>query len=276
LPALFATLLAACGGPAAEAVETATETTAATSAPSAEIKRADSTQIDGGTPQQRAALRDVLAGIDPSEIEQVQIGRPGSRWRPFGPRDAKVVFVLGREQPTLSRWKATLAAGAFRDRLFQLGLHRVIAVEIRGWSASRLGPERARDDGPSGVPAAGQGDAVALEARIREAAAAAGAEIVSLRLLAPLGVAPAVRIRVADPAGFLDGRARAFLRSFGQYWRNYDGLFVQGVDREGEIFWTFATSSRVPEQTERRRPDLVGCDPLIEPASGYELPPCPA
>ena len=157
-------------------------------------------------------------------------------------------------------------------------MRRVIAVEIRGWSASRLGAERASDDGPSGVPAAGQGDAKArqLEARIREAAAAAGAEIVSLRLLAPLGVAPAVRIRVADPAGFLDGRARAFLRSFGQYWRNYDGLFVQGVDREGEIFWTFATSSRVPEQIERRRYDLVGCDPLIEPASGYELPRCPA
>jgi hypothetical protein len=206
----------------------------------------------------------------------VEIARPGERWKPFDRRDVKVGFALRDERPMLARWKATLAAGAFRDRSFELGLRRVMAVEIRGWGMSRLGTGRARDDGPSGVPAAAPGDALVLEARIREAAAAAGVEIVALRVLEPLGIAPAVRLRVSDPAGFLAHRARVFLDAFGEYSKDHDGMFVQGIDVEGEAFWTVATSSRIPEQTERLRADLAGCFRVIEPAYEYEPPPCPA
>ena len=274
---VVAGLCGACGGtiPESEAPITATSEAASSSPGGAAAAVAEDPPISGGKPRQRAELRQILAGLGETGIRRVGVQPPG-RWKPYAPGDVKLVVTLGDRHDLRATWKAYLLAGAFYDRLLELGGPRLIAIEIAGQGGSRLAGLKPADDQPSGVPAEPR-DPAELATAVRDAAVEARASVESFETLTPVGTALAVTLRVDDPAAFLKHRELPLLEALADRWSELDGLYLELLDRDGRRSSVGANASRARTGLGWLRPDLAGCDPM--PGSrppGYEPPPCPA
>ena len=265
--ALFAALgvaLAGCGGVRAQL-------------PTQEPPSTTFTWIVGGEQVHRTLIRQVLRGMPHRRVSVIVVEPASRRFEPFVPGDVVLTMRAGRSDLRAS-WESWLIAGAVDFLAAERHLPRVVSVEEPGGSGGRLHwPDAPREPRP-GPPPATQTAAAALARSIRGAAATAHARVVSLEVLTPYGLAPAVTLAVEDPPAFLRYRLEGFLRA----WDEPDALegsYVWVVDDDGHYVWSSAVDNRTGPASGGVRPDLAGCDPfppLSRPVEARDPPSCPA
>ncbi|MFN2468536.1 MAG: hypothetical protein ABR521_10470 [Gaiellaceae bacterium] len=247
--------------------------------PASQVK----TEITGASAGHRAILLKVLAGIGPTRIRAIEVSTPTEASRRV--RRGEVTFRIRTTSDSgelRTAWEAWLLSEAFNRLAYERGLPGVAYVDhpgggeaIGGWDD---GP-RAAPPLPTDPPSARPGDATRLAADVRSAAAEAGADLASFEILEPYGLAPAITLRVDDPAVFLSRRLARFYERVGDDQRLYDGIFVRVVEEGGRFVWDGARANRSGSRGGGGvRPDLAGCDPfpLIGGLTTPEPPPCPA
>jgi hypothetical protein len=199
-------------------------------------------EIAGGTSEQQDLLRTILSRMPDNSLTRVSVA-PETRMGETGVGLA--IEALPGDFPR-SDWEKMLVASAFRALSADRGLPPVVGL-----------PSPQAGYSPTSETA------TEVEAKIRAAAGAAGAEVVQLQIYQPDGIAPAVILKVDDPGAFLKDRARAFLDASGNQSLNYEGMFIGVVDSNGAFVWETARNLLAMEGSVGTRPDLLGCSPII-------------
>lgn len=220
---------------------------------SARGRQRENVEIVGGNGSQRDLLREILAEMPGNALTRVAIVDKVYR----GEAGVGLDFDSAGGDPLRSDWEEMLAAGAFRDLSAQRGLTPVVGLPPASAVSSETSPDAA----------------ARLSTKLRLAAAASGATIERMSVYRVGGLAPAVLLRVQDPAPFLRDRLSRFLEAFGDRWRSYDGTFVEVVDANDRFVWGAGTNPRVSHGSVGTRPDLAGCSPVL--SHGTTPPPCP-
>ena len=225
------------------------------------------TKIVGATPEQETVLREILAGLGAETRIKSVVITPDADGVAIDPH-------LEPGEPVRGEWELWLLANAFSARSRERHLQPVTALYVNGEGRSSLD---SLDPGMRRDPVTAE----ALEERVHAGAKKSDASIDRLQLLSPNNPAVAVRLEVDDPASFIEQRADSFL-SIVQTpdAAAYDGLFVELVDADGELAWSY--SHAASEDGEEAlwgyiRPDLSGCDSRSfgGPPDKPPPPPCP-
>jgi hypothetical protein len=211
------------------------------------------TKIAGATPKQEEVLREILAGIGGPEFEQLEV-----RAAEEHPGSVALVVPYRPEGDMHAQWEAWLVAHAFATRSKELGLPRVTQLVPTGREADAdiLG------EPPERRPLSRE---TALQ-RAEEAAQTAelfGAQVMSVEVLEPAGLAFFVHLRVnGDEAHFLREGLPRVLESFGDAPDPVDaGDFSVVQDSRGERIYegAVATLGDSITITDDAKPSLRGC-----------------
>lgn len=225
------------------------------------------TKIVGATPEQETVLREILAGLGAeTRIRSVVIRSDGD--------GVSIDPHVEAGEPVRGDWEVWLLANAFGDRSREKHLQPVTALYVNGNVSSTF-------DSSDSVEPRDPITAEALEERVDVGARRSEASIDRLQLLEPNNPAVAVRLQVDDPASFIEQRADIFLSTVQTPdVTKYDGLFIELVDADGELAWSYAHA--VSEDGEETlwgyvRPELSGCDSrsFDGPPNKPPPPPCP-
>ena len=245
----------------AAAVATGIAATTAAIGGAAAAKATGLTAVSGGTASERALLRQVVAGMQPTVVEKIEI--TGGR------NDVALHFTVPPDRWNLAIWQETLVAGAFRDRANAAGDDLTISIfggDANGASLNDHGPA-------TPLPAAKPGDAAAARRLFEDAAAKNGVSPDELTIYRPDGIAVAATFESDDPASFLVHQMRPFLDALGDH-SNLDGTYISLVDGSGQTVWETSSNDRISEGSVGSRRDLAGCSPVSN-WSGFATPPCP-
>jgi hypothetical protein len=227
-------------------------------------------RISGATAKERALMRQVVAGVQPTAIDSIRFRRPPRAWKPI-PRHS-VLLDLGASSDgdySLTIWQAWLVVGAYRDRAAKAHLRRVAF-----YSLARLHGEEGRLARPRSLPpAAKPGDAAAAASLLRAGAEASGATA-EVSVLTPLGIAPKVTLRFSDPAHYLKERFDAFVAALRKLGRT-DGVYLEGLDENGGEVFKYGSSVRAGSVEIWVRPGLETCNAFFDHSWPTSPPPCP-
>ena len=233
------------------------------------------TDIVGATAAQEQLLREILAGEAPTPIERVAISPADPDWGATDPDAVTIRVDYAVREEVRGLWEASLLAAVFASKSRDAGLPQVAALETTTSSKPLLG-----DVGPIRGRRPVTRDQLA--SAISTAAKTGKAELVDMRITKPDHLAAAVTLRVQDPASFLKHRLRRFLESVPSPARTeYDGLYICVVDAKDSHAWSLGRTA-TPSQwggASSVRPDLEGCDPLVQigtPLFAKPPPPCPS
>jgi hypothetical protein len=228
------------------------------------------TKILGGTPQQRKVLREVLAGIGPTKLEEVEIKQSQQKPGYVGlvvPHDAENV---------LAAWHTWLLAQGFAERSRELDLPVVsfLAGERGALDGESLGPV------PAG-PGPTLSDAMRAAAAARRAAKLHGAEVRRLEILKPHGYAFLVELQVeGDQARFLRYGLPRVLHFLGGPQpieeTAFTGDYALVLDGDGQRVWEGAEAATGHQMGGAYRRDLVECGPYLIFGPPRHRTPCPA
>jgi hypothetical protein len=255
--------------PPACPVESAGEPSVQSSAPSDVT-----TRIVGATPKQESILREILAGLGETVIEEARVSPAGKDWTPVHPNSVVLhIDFTKADENARGYWEASLLAEAFDRRSRALNLQHVAAYETPGEGYGLQDPDE--PGRPSRKPITAQ----ELTSKAEAAAKESGASIVELRLVRPQHLALAITVEANNPADYLRHHLVTMLDAIpSPSDREYDGLYVLVVDRNGKFVWVSAgsVSDNMSGGGGGARPDLAGCDPRPSFGStGYTPPPCP-
>jgi hypothetical protein len=268
----IAIVVAACG------TTTSSAPPADDARPTATASAPVTTKIKGATPKQETILREILAGLGPTVLDEIRVAPAGKDWSPLRPNSVVLQIEYRDAKEGRGYWEAALLANAFATRSRILNLQTVTGYETPG-EANRL--EGIEEDEPALDYHRAPIKADEIAAAIREEAKESGADLAELRIVRPMRLAAAATLRVDDPAAYLKHRLMTFLEAIPHPTkREYDGLYVLVVDPEGDFVWLSAQT--IGEHSSGgaggARPDLAGCDPRppIGGLTSREPPPCPA
>lgn len=221
---------------------------------------AATTEIVGGTASQRALMREIVAAMQPTVIDKIEIVSSGN--------DVALHFTFTGPSAQ-AFWEDWLVAAAFRDRAQAAGDNVSVSTYDGEAVGARLPP------GLATLPPAQPGDGAAARQRFEDAAEKAGVSLDSLTIYQPDGVAVAATFKSNDPASFLVHQMTSFLAALGTYQNDYDGAYVSLVDGSGRTVWESSWASRASTGSAGAIPALAGCSPVSN-WSGFRTPPCPA
>lgn len=215
-------------------------------------------RVVGGSAAQRSLLRNILARLGAAGDLQLRVLKA-----PGGAR------LTSRQHEIRQVWDVAVVGDAFFEQSAEAGLPRVSGIEAGGvgWPTSNLA-------GQPASPRATLTSVAATARAMRRIALASGARIAELSVLAPDALAVALRLRVTDPASFLQDRLSTLVRAASTNESRYDGLYIEVDDAHG-MAWANAYTPLGGALYVR--PSLAGCNPIKHPTpSGYVEPPCPA
>ena len=237
-------------------------------------------EIEGATPEQRALLEELLAGMPSTRLETFRI----ELWDPMDwdelaslgiargdPRYAEPTGVALKvtrpvEVGVRGEWENELLAIAFRDRSENAGLPRVLA----GGHRHARGSLESRE---SKAPLRAE-DLLAVEGRFREAVDAADARMASFEILKVAGHALAATIEVDEPHSFVRYRFRPLLEALAPVVEPFTGYYLEVRDRDSEPVYVRACLAS--GCTSGARGDLACCDPFYRTTvTGPPRPLCP-
>lgn len=222
--------------------------------------KAAATAIVGGAAGERTLLRSIIAGMQPTAIEEIAIANEGNE---------VALHMTTPDHSDRTQWEESLVVAAFRDRASAAGDQ--LTVRLFGGEAdgAYLPP------GPTTpLPAANRGDAAAAKALFESAAAKSAVPLADLTVYQPDGIAVAATLESDDPASFLVHQMPAFLAALGDRWTAFDGTFVSLEDSSGRTVWETSTNGRLLSGSAGAAPYLAGCSPVAN--WGPTPPPCPA
>jgi hypothetical protein len=230
------------------------------------------TGISGGTPQQQALLREVLAGLSNSQLSEIAFVSPPED---FEPQDATWLQfdVSAASQPEGVRgfWQALLVAGAFRDESANRRLPYVAGktITVRGPDGSVLDEGQSLIEQPLGHDVTPASDAT-LTGILRSGATRAKVRVRGISFAHPLGRAGAeVVVTTADANAFVRNRQTKLLDLLGPLYDpahpQADGVYLEVLDSSGNVVTISAYSVRTGEGLGYTRPELQA----IRPTSSF-------
>ena len=228
-------------------------------------------RISGATAKERALLRTVVAGVQPTAIDDARFRKPPRAWRPIPKHSVLLDLGASSGGDSLTIWQAWLVVGAYRDRAAKAHLRRVAF-----YSLARLRGEEGRLAPPQKLGQAATPDRIAAATSLLRDGAEASGATVDVTVLTPLGIAPEVTLHFSDPAHYLKDRFDTFVAALRKLGRA-DGVYVEGVDENGGKVFEYGSSVRAGSFEIWVRPDLEGCNAFFDHSrpSGVTLPPCP-
>jgi hypothetical protein len=236
-------------------------------APVVSIQPAEvTTEIVGASPEQERVLLEILAGLGPTDLERVEIGKPEHGWSKAP--GAVALVISARKKDTLALWHGYLVAQAFQERSRELGLP---PIAYRADFGSTSAPGR-----PPEGPSISEKQAQHFVKALRAAAARNGAEVRRIEILKPRRFAFRVELQADDVAAFLLNNLDDALAPISQLrGQGFDGRYVNVVDKHGT--WALTIASDHSGGTGGVRPDLAGCKWIgLSVPVGWSPPPCPA
>jgi hypothetical protein len=231
-----------------------------------------SRSVTGGSPRQRAVLRQIVDRLgDPPALEMALTPVPAG----FRPEDGVSVRIrvpqLGPRDMAFPTWAGLVAAGALRDASREERLPEVATYT--------LGPPRGETAAIDGaIPAPTNATREQIEQRIASAAAEeSGVTLRSVVVYEPHGLVPVVTVTVADPQTFL-------AQGYGPLQRSLDvlvegrapaagGFFLDARDPVGVPFLEAGVSTATGSGVRWVRADLVPFDRTTTSSAGGETQP---
>jgi hypothetical protein len=216
--------------------------------------------IEGASPEQRAILEKILAGIPEPRIRALRIspeydheperdeqGNPLIDWDPDTPLGDGLRLVNPEWPDHRTEWELGLVGVAFHRASAEAGLTPIVVASSQQGGSYFWGDDLAASAPPL--------DPAAEEARIQRAAGAVGATVEGVQFLHPGGTAVAVVLRVPEPHSFLRQELRPFLDASGHHDRSRLSSHLTVRDDQADPAYQLA-----PGMTATRR-DLGCCAP---------------
>jgi hypothetical protein len=227
-------------------------------------------RISGATAKERALMRQVVAGVQPTAIDSVRFRKPPRAWKPI-PKHS-VLLDLGASKPgdSLTIWQAWLVVGAYRDRAAKAHLRRVAF-----YSLARLQGEEGRLGRPRKLGRVATPAQVAAAISLLRAGAEASGATADVSVLTPLGIAPMVTLRFSDPAHYLKDRFDSFVSALRKLGPT-DGVHLEGIDENGGVVFEYGSSVRAGSVEIWVQHGLETCNAFFDHSWPTNPPPCPA
>ena len=251
------------GGSVAEAAPLLVRTPSGktVSVPADSPTAAATTEIVGGTESEQALMRKIVAGMQPTVIEKVEIVSNGN--------DVALHFTF-TGQSMQAYWEDSLVAAAFRDRVQAADATLSVSIYDGAANGASIPP-----DFPT-LPSAQPGDAAAARRLFEGAAAQAGVSLDSLTVYQPDGIAVAATFASSDPAPFLVHQMADFLAALGAHRNDFDGTYISLVDGSGHTVWETYWNTLGSQGSVGSTPALAGCGPVTHGWGQVNPPVCPA
>jgi hypothetical protein len=211
--------------------------------------RSTTPRIVGGTAAQRTVLAYVLEGMAPTGIAEIRLGRTS--------------FVVPGSVGIRPAWNAWIVAGAYDDVGGRRGLPRLTSVRVgqAGWTRNGNPP-------PGRPPRATPASRAQAERAVEHILARSGATYSSIEVVAPDGVAVAVRVDANDVRSFMTKRLKPLVLALRRLGTRWDGLYVAVLDGQGRLAWANASRNRIGGGESFVRPELRPLDPFPTPTPG--------
>jgi hypothetical protein len=206
---------------------------------SVDVPRAGPVAVRGGTPEQRALLKQIIARLHPVALGSLTISAVTDKGVKPRPGDVQLTATrrrgLGSRGESRAGWEAWMIGGAFRDRSAALGLPRLL------WMSDADGGERLQPPFVRGTRPF-SGSLAALRATVQQAAATAG-RVIAIRVGNPLGGTADVTLQTSRPIWFLRhgvDTIEAALRN-----QELDGALIDAYEQDGKHLGTWGYSNRL-------------------------------
>jgi hypothetical protein len=262
---------AGCAGDGVERAGPTGTTAAAESRPVPKLVAA--TAVEGGSAREKALLESVVAGMDATSVEEIVI-RPAATRRETAAGNVVAITFTTIPAATIRRqWDEWIVAGALSRRLLAAELPaEVDAQDDRGGFTAQ---PRLKGK-PDPKPLAKDREAAIVKA-LRNSAAKAKAEVVTLQIHRPYGSAIALTLAPADTVSFLKTQLRLFLESLDAHRPHLEGVYLAVLDEEREVALEWGSWTRNPAGVYWVRRDLANCSPIrqSEPPGTEPPPACP-
>lgn len=242
------------------------------SAPARSVSRMLTTDISGGTREQQALLREILAGFSQSQLSQISFVSPPED---FEPQDATWLQfdVSASDQPNSVRgfWQALMVAGAFRDESAVRRLPYVAGktITVRAPDGTVLDEGSSLIEQPLGHNVTPASDA-SLRTMLQSAATRAKVRVRGISFAHPLGRPGAeVTVTTTDANAFIRNRQTKLRDLLGALYDparpQADGVYLEVLDSAGQVVTSSGYSVRTGEGVGYTRPTLQA----IRPTSSF-------
>lgn len=232
----------------------------------------ESTTVKGGSAREKSLLQRAVAGMKKTSLKEVSFGRTGARGETGG-RTIALRFTTIRAETIRRQWDEWIVTGAFSRRLLAAGLPaKVDAQDGRGAFTAR--PRLKGEPDPRPLPRARE---AAVVNALRKAAAEVKADVVTLEVHRPFGVAIALTLAPADTIAFLKTNLRPLLQDLEAQRKKLEGIYLAVLDEERELALEWGSWTRNPAGVYWVRRDLANCSPIrqSEPPGTPKPPACP-
>lgn len=236
-------------------------------------------RIEGASPEQRAILERILAGLPSTQMRVLRVkpeydleperdehDNPPPDWDPTAPLGDALRLVDPEWPDARTEWELELVGAAFHRASAQAGLTNVVAV-----LSQRGGPYFWGDDVRADATVASRDQE---HARIESAAATTRAVLERIEFLEAGGLAVAVILTVSEPHSFLRQWLDAFVDLSGHLDHARAGSYVEVRDYHPDPVSVFA---RAISGMSGHRADVTCCvaPGLSRPFEAPPPPPCP-
>jgi hypothetical protein len=228
------------------------------------------TAVEGGSADQRELLRRVVDGMEDTTLERIEI----SRGRGGEDEAIAIEFTPVSGRTARRQWDEWIVAGALSRRLQAAGAPAVVG----GSDGRTVFSARPRVKGnPDPRPLSAE-RREAIVRGIRSAVRKSGADLVSLEVHRPHGLAIALSLATDDPARFLQQKLRALLTALDTYRPQIEGIYLALLEDRRRIVLEWGSWTRNPAGVYWVRRDLANCSPIrqSEPPGTKPPPRCPA
>jgi hypothetical protein len=220
--------------------------------------------VKGGSIHEKSLLQDAVDGMERTSLKEIVIS---------GGTVIALDFTTIPAETVRRQWDSWIVTGAFSRRLLAAGLPAQVDAKNDG-GAFTARPRLKGTPDPKPLPRARE---AAIVKTLRQASTKAKAEIVTLEVHRPYGVAIAVSLAPADTVRFLKTQLRSFLETLNAHRSGLEGIYLAVLDGERELALEWGSWTRNPGGLYWVRRDLANCSPIrqSDPAGTPPPPACP-
>jgi hypothetical protein len=231
------------------------------------------TAVKGGSIREKSLLQDAIDGMESTSLKKIVISGPAARRKTDGGRVIALQFTSIPAETARRQWDAWVVTGAFSRRLLAAGLPAEVDAKDDG-GAFTARPRLKGTPDPKPLPPARE---AAIVKALRRAATKAKAEVVTLEVHRPYGVAIALSLAPADTGHFLKTQLRPFFETLDAHRSRLEGIYLAVLDGERELALEWGSWTRNPVGVYWVRRDLASCSPIrqSDPPGTPPAPACP-
>jgi hypothetical protein len=229
--------------------------------------------VEGSSTREKSLLQDAVDGMERTSLKEIVISGAAARREADGGRVIGLEFTTIPAATVRRQWDAWIVTGAFSRRLLAAGRPAQVDAKDDG-GAFTARPRLKGTPDPKPLPPARE---AAIVKALRRAATKAKAEVVTLEVHRPYGVAIALSLAPADTVRFLKTQLRPLLETLDAQRSRLEGIYLAVLDGERELALEWGSWTRNPVGVYWVRRDLANCSPIrqSDPPGTPPPPACP-